>query len=325
MSSITDKTTLEQAEQILGLGGERHFLMDVRPSTWDKVRDVPVGALDGRHPAGTTAASLRRVKELMDAGKATAQNLWTADEVLDDPERAESKTLLLAGAPDAPLVVVCDGGGYQSVCTALEALPLAVRLNTEGYNVLVLTYRVRHGAMGPRPVDDLAHAVTRARDKMPGKKFHYAVAGFSAGAHLVAELCSTNHGWRTRGLPRPDAALLCYPLLDLRTILPKRGEHVADGIISALLDPANPEESACDLSPTLHADATWPPTFLWQCANDGVVPVENLLGMRARLEQLGVPVTSAVFPCGGHGLEKEHDATSEAWPELALAFLRMYL
>lgn len=325
MNGITSETTLAEAERILGLGGERHALMDLRPSTWERVKDQPIGGLDGRHPAGTTARSLRLIEGLEGEGRLVVHDLWTADEVREDPERAGSKALFLPGDPTAPLVVVCDGGGYQSVCTALEALPFAARLHGAGYNVLVLTYRVRHEAMGARPVEDLAHAVSWARKEMPGKEFQYAMAGFSAGAHLVAELCTTNHGWRIWDLPRPDAAILCYPLLDLRTILPKRGEHVADGIISALLDPADLEGSAEDVSPVLHADATWPPTFLWQCADDDVVPIENLLGMRARLEELGVPVSSTVFPRGRHGLSGEHAATSERWPELAMAFLRMYL
>jgi hypothetical protein len=56
-------------------------------------------------------------------------------------------------------LVVCAGGGYMGVCSAVEGYPVAARFNDLGYDVFLLTYRVSEKKIMPKPVDDLAAAL----------------------------------------------------------------------------------------------------------------------------------------------------------------------
>lgn len=55
--------------------------------------------------------------------------------------------------------VICPGGGYSLVCSFMEGLPYAKKLNEMGYSAFVVHYRVKKKAKFPAPQDDLARAI----------------------------------------------------------------------------------------------------------------------------------------------------------------------
>jgi acetyl esterase/lipase len=71
-------------------------------------------------------------------------------------------------------------------------------------------------------------------------------------------------------------------------------------------------------SPDRNIAASAPPTFLVHAEDDGTVPVENSLLLRAALRAGGVPVETHLFTHGGHGfgLRQVVGKPAEAWPEL---------
>ena len=130
---------------------------------------------------------------------------------------------------------------------------------------------------------------------------------------------------------RPDAQILCYPVLTL-------GAFTHEGSRNNLLgDPSDPEnrlDLAESLSLETRVSADTPPTFLWHTGEDGSVPVENSLQYAAALRRNGVPFELHVFEKGGHGLSTCQEITSRedgqivpddaAWMPMAIQFIRRH-
>lgn len=127
------------------------------------------------------------------------------------------------GRKNMPAVLVVPGGAYRHVAPSESDIPAEEFYNL-GYNVFVLVYTVNYldTPLKMQPLNDISRAVRIMRKHCgqfgvdPEK---IAVCGFSAGGHLCASLCVH---WRDVRDPledyrdtenRPDAALLCYPVI----------------------------------------------------------------------------------------------------------------
>ena len=121
-------------------------------------------------------------------------------------------------------------------------------------------------------------------------------------------------------LPRPDALVLCYPVIAMRP------PHAHEGSVANLLGvPAvDADRERWSLETRVTADT--PPTFLWHTAEDEPVPVENSLLFAERLAHHGVPFALHVFPNGRHGLDLAVDEPlASAWTGLCADWLRATL
>jgi acetyl esterase/lipase len=200
-------------------------------------------------------------------------------------------------------VVVCPGGGYAGRAPH-EAGVVAEWLNSVGVSAAVVDYRVapfRH----PCPLLDAQRAIRWVRHQAPAWNLdpsRIGILGFSAGGHLAAT--SATHydaGDPTASDPvarescRPDAAVLCYPVITFR-------QHLHQGSMENLLGPAPDAARRAALSAEANVSADSPPMFLWHTADDGGVSVQNSLLLAAALGQQGVPFELHVFPRGAHGL-----------------------
>ena len=233
---------------------------------------------------------------------------------LDTPARAHGTVLVL------------PGGGYQ-MTAAHEAEPVAEFFRQRGFHAAVLRYRVAPHHRHPAPLHDAQRAarMIRADARFGGAKL--AVLGFSAGGHLAATLAT--HGDANAdpadalvGLhpARPDAAVLCYPVVQLF------GPHAHGGSGENLLgtDAPMPHEPPLNLE-----DAVTPqtcPTFCWHTADDASVPAMNSIVFAQACWQHGVPCELHVFTDGKHGLGLASDhAPASVWPALAAEFLSRQL
>lgn len=213
---------------------------------------------------------------------------------------------LHAGPGPYPAMLVIPGGGYCFV-SPTEAEPVAKRFYNEGYNAFVLTYTVNplgNAPLGRQPLNDIARAVRVIRSRAgefqvdPGR---LAVCGFSAGGHLAASLCvhyedaeESNPSYAGIS-PRPDAAVLCYPVIT-------SGPLAHRGSFDALLGPDASQQELDYMSLERHVTAQTPPCFLWQTMEDGAVPVENSYLFAQACQAQGVPYAHHVFTKGQHGL-----------------------
>lgn len=221
-------------------------------------------------------------------------------------------------------VIVLPGGGYCMLAPH-EADPVAEFFNREGIAAFVAYYRIsphKHAA----PLLDVQRAIRFAR--FHAKRWNInpdkiAILGFSAGGHAASTAATHfDDGNAAAADPiervscRPDAAILCYPVITF-------GVHGHDGCMTTLLGENPSAELRRNLSNELQVTPRTPPTFLWHAMGDEAVPVENSLLFASALSRNKVPFELHVFQCGGHGAGlAESDPVMSAWPKLCATWLK---
>jgi acetyl esterase/lipase len=242
------------------------------------------------------------------------------------PDGLPTITPYLPPAPHAPVgaVVVCPGGGYSRRAPH-EGEPVARWLVSLGLAAFVLDYRVAP-ARHPLPLGDVQRGVrtVRASARHWGvDPRRVAVLGFSAGGHLAATIATHFDAGDPAAQDavervgcRPDAAILCYPVITFGE------QHSHAGSMRNLLGEDPSQELRRHLSNELQVSPQTPPTFLWHTAEDAAVPVENSLLFAAALAHHGVPFELHVFPRGRHGLGLAGDLPAVgAWTGLCRVWL----
>jgi acetyl esterase/lipase len=259
-----------------------------------------------------------------------------------------------------PVVVIAPGGGYLFTSDR-EAEPIAMKFLSLGYHAVVLRYTTgdMEGetiGVGKQALKELALTIRYLRQKTDLwylDKDKIAVCGFSAGAHLAAnlgvhwsdiELAESIHDNHVEVEEiKPNALILGYPLLDFEVMLEKtikeaNNPELKDNI--AFMKIANraltgedelTEEIIKEYSPRCWVSENTPPTFMWHTAKDNLVFSENSLTFALELAKHNVPYELHVFQDGGHGLalankvtansEEQIDQESEIWFELATKWL----
>lgn len=255
--------------------------------------------------------------------------LWPEGAPLAQGEEIEDKPrltpyLVQAGKP-AAAVVVCPGGGYQRRAEH-EGEPIARWLNGLGIHAFVLDYRVapyRH----PAPLFDAQRAIRIVRhraDEWGVDPRRVGILGFSAGGHLSASAATRFDEGRPdaadpieRQSCRPDAAVLCYPVITLA------GDYRHNGSAVNLLGEGSGEAERLEHSAERNVNERTPPTFLWHTADDASVPVENALLFASALSRHRVPFDLHVYESGRHGLglAAEHPE-AHAWTQACALWLR---
>ena len=217
-----------------------------------------------------------------------------------------------------PFAVICPGGGYHGV-SPREAEPIALAFAAKGYNTFVLWYRVgQEGDVYPRQLIDASRAILHIRENaekyavIPNK---VSVLGFSAGGHLAGSLATMYDDpelLRILGVSpsdiRPDAAVLCYPVItayepthkgSFKNLLGKEFEEITDD-----------EREKFSIEKRVNLNT--PPMFIWHTAKDKGVPAVGSLRLTEKLIELDIPVTTRIYPYGGHGLSLGNSDTASA-------------
>ena len=213
-----------------------------------------------------------------------------------------------------PAVIICPGGGYIG-CSPREGEPVALRFVSEGCHAFVLNYPVAPDRY-PASLLYISAAVAWVRRNAEALNVdpeQVVVCGFSAAGHLCASLCAL---WQedfihqqlglTPEENRPDASILCYPVI---TFGPFAHVGSRKNLLGEDPDPALVEKLSLENS----VSSNFPPTFLWNTYTDGIVPAENSLLLAASLRQAGVSVEFHMFHEGPHGLSMcDHTTATSA-------------
>ena len=152
--------------------------------------------------------------------------------------------------------------------------------------------------------------------------------GFSAGGDLAALAGTDFDAGRPdatdtveRASSRPDLMILAYPWINAM-------QPSIHGMITyCSLIPATPASECTRFehlyTPSEHARASSPPTFLFATTDDAVVPVSASVDMYRALQAKGIDAELHIFRHGAHGsgLGKD-DPALEAWPSLLDTWLR---
>lgn len=261
-----------------------------------------------------------------DAVKADVMPLWPGSPpgaVKDDFVPTLTK-LLLPGDEVRGAVVVVPGGGYSGRADH-ERVPIAQFFNKSGYHAFVLDYRVSPHR-NPEPLSDAARGVRLIRQNAAEwhvKPDKIAVLGFSAGGHLTASLGvffdageAASDDPVARQSSRPDALVLCYPVLS-------SGKFAHRGSFDNLLGKDASDAEREKMSIERHVPADMPPAFLWSTADDQAVPVENSLLLAMAMREKGIPLEMHIYPHGRHGLGlAPDDAHIATWTPLCAEWLK---
>lgn len=231
-----------------------------------------------------------------------------------------------------PAMLVIPGGAYAMV-SEKEAEPVALRYFAAGFDCFLLDYSVAPHSC-PTPLREAAMAMLYLRREETALHLtgRIAAVGFSAGGHLAGCLAFL---WRDAAIgalfgkasegARPDAALLCYPVVTAD----ERFWH-RDSFFNFCGGDAG-KFDAYSLEKHVPADA--PPVFLWATNEDALVPPENALLLYGALRRAHVPAELHIFEEGGHGFSladfesngdyagQRHYRRAAKWVELSLDFL----
>lgn len=206
-----------------------------------------------------------------------------------------------------PAILIVPGGGYQIVSNT-EGEIVAKEFYEKGYNTFVLSYTVNLSGEIPleyQPLKDISRAVVFLRKnaaKFKIKENQIAICGFSAGGHLCGSLAvhydvpELKSDGEYQGISnRPDAAILCYPVIT-------SGQYAHKGSFAALLGEDVGQEELDYMSLEKHVNSHTPPVFLWHTITDETVPVENSYLFSEACKNQGVPYEMHLFAKGPHGL-----------------------
>lgn len=223
-------------------------------------------------------------------------------------------------------IVVCPGGGYRNLASDHEGRQVAEWMNSLGVSAFVLQYRVGPRYRHPAPLQDAQRALRLVRSK--AKDFgldgtRVGIIGFSAGGHLASTTGTLfDDGQPAAADPvermgsRPDFLILAYPVISLGSPFTHKGS------LASLLGDSPDPRLVRDLSTETRVTARTPPTFLFQTADDPVVPAENALAFYSALRAAGVPAEMHVFAHGPHGVGlAPQDRALSAWPRLCAAWM----
>ena len=199
-----------------------------------------------------------------------------------------------------PCVIVVPGGGYRFVARR-EAEPVAADFYARGYQVCLFKYLCRpDGVSYPEELKELASSVDYLKkhaDEFHINKDEIFAVGFSAGGHLVGDLC--NEYMNMKEIAGKDldcelkAAGLCYPVID------KEGGSFDNLLFDR--DEATKRELKKKLKLNEMVTERTTPAFLWTTAKDTVVPPSNALKYALALSEKNVPFELHVYPECNHG------------------------
>jgi acetyl esterase/lipase len=201
-----------------------------------------------------------------------------------------------------PAIVVCPGGGYRKLVMEKEGYKVARWLNDNGVAAFVLKYRLDR----EEALRDAQRAVSLLRKDaekygIDGSKI--GVMGFSAGAHLAANLAAN---YQDR---------IIYDEVDELSSRPDFWVPVYGGFGNTFKGAKKSDDI--------------PPAFIVHAANDSKVPVEGSVEMYLDLKKLGIPAELHVYEQGEHGFALEENrgpavtSTVKDWSARLLEWLKV--
>lgn len=210
----------------------------------------------------------------------------------DFPSKIVTPTLTIhvANRPNGKAILCCPGGGYSLVAMNLEGNDMAAWLNSQGYTLAVLKYRMPNGH-DEVPLSDALQAMRIMRQHSEEWKISkIGIMGASAGGHLASTV-ATHYTEDSR----PDFQVLFYPVISMQADITHRGSR------ENLLGKNPSEELVNKYSNELQVNAQTPPAFILHSSDDGGVSVENSIRYYQALVKNRVPVALHCYPVGGHG------------------------
>lgn len=264
---------------------------------------------------------LNRLKEIGATKKQYVYPVYSEDEINNDPSRKEVNLIHFPGKSNKPFVLVIAGGGWRTVCSMVEAFPVAAHLNELGYNAFVLNYRTyaKGERLFPKPLDDIAASIRyifKNSIELETQNDHYAVCGFSAGACITDMWGLKTCGYDYYGLEKPDVLFSIYGAVSLQA-LPKESQiYTFENVFGEQYSYSDWDPYAVDLN----MDASYPPCYVVACRDDEAVPVNQSEILINLLNKNNVQNRAEIVDFGGHGFGAGLGTQVQDWVVRAVEF-----
>lgn len=221
-------------------------------------------------------------------------------------------------------VILNAGGAYGAVCTMVESLPVAAKLNELGMDCFCLNYSTANKAsflkgLMPAPLDDLSAAwnfIKEHETKFRVNAEKYIVGGFSAGGHLSAMWGTPHRGARSYGIVNPEALLLAYPLIGMENIHGSAAAILKTGMLGMGFG----QKKALEYTASRQVDTQYPAVYLVQALDDDMVPAQDAKDLEAALMAANIRHQMERVTSGGHGFGLGSATPADGWVERAIAF-----
>lgn len=188
-------------------------------------------------------------------------------------------------------VAIYPGGGYT---TLHFEVALAKWYASQGITAALVKYRLPNYGHNEATLEDAMGAVNylRTRADLGIDSSKVGVGGSSAGGHLAA--------WVSNAMAdgeKPAFAVLHYPAITRNEFYTRMSTN------SRLLGKSYCYQEAFDMSANNMVSPTTPPTILFLCDDDNVVPSISSVAYYKALNNYGVKASMHIFPKGGHSLK----------------------
>lgn len=239
----------------------------------------------------------------------------------------------VAGRGKRGAVLICAGGGYESVNLA-EAMPIVRLINHHGLHAFVLRYRHAPSFRYPVPYKDALRSMRVIRygaraGWWPVDVDKVAVLGIESGGHLAALVATGSEAPKPKPVgfftvddeieseeARPDAQVLAYSLIQLS----KEGP---DGPAGKLVGGDVDVQAIRSLDADRRVNERTPPAFVFHRVTDeNSVPAFHSLAYGMALSRFKVPLVLHCLQSTDEGLGLASDLVDmQGWPELAVRWL----
>ena len=231
------------------------------------------------------------------------------------PNRLSIKKFIIKDDKKHPFAIICPGGGYYINAAFVEGDDYAKELNKLGINCFIIYYRVREKAYFPNPVDDVAKALKCILEKKGKYNLieNYAIFGSSAGGHLAGMFARGDIGYKKYNLPKPNAAVLVYPVV---TLYPPTHE----GTKRYILGKNNNEEMIELLSLEKNITKDYPKTYFMCGKKDSAVNPIGSLKLKQAFDEKGIEYIFRYYDDLPHGAGIAKGTEAENWIKEAVDF-----
>lgn len=189
-------------------------------------------------------------------------------------------------------IVICPGGGYHHLAFEKEGTLWAPFFNAQGIAVIVLKYRMPHGAWNvPREdAEEAMRLVRRMADTWNINTNDIGIMGFSAGGHLASTIAT-----HSKGDAAANFQILFYPVITMEQGTTHQGSR------ENLLGKKPKRKLLNEFSNEQHVTAHTPRAFIALASDDKSVSPLNTILYYEELCLKKVPTSLHVYPKGGHG------------------------
>ena len=230
------------------------------------------------------------------AQKSFTLNLWPSSPAVagsDDKDTAKVQVFLpREKMATGRAVVICPGGGYQTLAMDSEGRDWAPFFNDMGIAAIVLKYRMPNGDKQV-PISDAEEAMKLVRRNAAEwhiKPNEVGIMGASAGGHLASVVAT-----KATGDARPDFQILLYPVITMQPGITHRGSR--ERFLGKYPSKADEREYSTDQQVTRSTPRAW----IALSDDDRTVMPINGVNYYAELYRHDVPASLHVFPGGRHG------------------------